>query len=51
VLAQASGPLVSGILRDLTGDYRVAFYSFTVLSVLAAAVALVARRPQASTGW
>jgi MFS family permease len=51
VLAQASGPLVSGILRDLTGDYRVAFYSFTVLSVLAAAVALAARRPQASTGW
>jgi MFS transporter, OFA family, oxalate/formate antiporter len=46
VLAQASGPLIAGILRDLTGDYRAALYAFAVLASLAAAMALTARRPR-----
>ena len=51
VLAQASGPLIAGILRDLTGDYRAALYCFAGLAILGAAVALAARRPDyASTG-
>jgi sugar phosphate permease len=45
VLAQAAGPLVAGILRDLTGDYRVAFSAFVAIALVAAAVALAARRP------
>lgn len=51
VLAQASGPLIAGILRDLTGDYRAALYCFAGLAIVSAAVALAARRPDyASTG-
>jgi MFS family permease len=45
VLAQAAGPLVSGALRDLTGDYLVALYCFVALSALSVAAALAARRP------
>ena len=52
VLAQAAGPLIAGVLRDLTGDYRAALYCFVVLALLSATVALAARRPdQASAGW
>jgi sugar phosphate permease len=45
VLAQAAGPLIAGVLRDLTGDYRASLYFFAVLAALSAAVALAARRP------
>jgi cyanate permease len=45
VLAQASGPLIAGMLRDLTGDYRAALYGFAALALLSATVALGARRP------
>jgi MFS family permease len=46
VLAQASGPLIAGILHDLTGDYRAALYCFAGLAFLGASVALAARRPR-----
>ena len=46
VLAQAAGPLIAGVLRDLTGDYRAALYCFATLAMLSAAVALAARRPR-----
>ena len=46
VLAQAAGPLVAGLLRDITGDYGAALYCFVALAFLAAAVALAARRPR-----
>lgn len=46
VLAQACGPLISGALRDLTGDYRAAFYCFAGLSALAVLAALPAREPR-----
>ena len=45
VLAQASGPMIAGILHDLTGNYRAALYCFAVLAAASAAVALAARRP------
>jgi MFS family permease len=48
VLAQASGPLLSGALRDLTGDYRLALHLFAALSVLSVAAALAARPPRAA---
>jgi sugar phosphate permease len=46
VLAQAAGPLIAGVLRDLTGDYRLPLYCFAVLAALSATVALAARRPR-----
>jgi sugar phosphate permease len=46
VLAQASGPLISGALRDWTGSYDRSLQFFTVLSCLSIAVALTARRPR-----
>jgi MFS transporter, OFA family, oxalate/formate antiporter len=47
VLAQAAGPLLSGALRDLTGNYRLALQSFAVLAVLSVVAALTARQPGA----
>lgn len=40
----ALGPLVMGLLRDLTGDYRAGFVAVGVAYVLAFAVVLVLRR-------
>ena len=45
VLAQATGPLISGIFRDLTGDYRLAFGCFVTLSLLSMFAALAAKVP------
>jgi MFS family permease len=45
VLAQAAGPLIAGILHDVTGAYRAALYCFAALTLAAAGVALAARRP------
>jgi sugar phosphate permease len=50
VLAQAAGPLVSGALRDLTGDYTVSLYCFAALSLLSVAAALAARQPSRAAG-
>jgi sugar phosphate permease len=46
VTAQAAGPLLSGYLRDLTGDYTASLASFTVLSGVAVLLALLARAPR-----
>ena len=46
VVAQATGPLVSGILRDQTGDYVLSLWTFTGLSLVAIFVALLARAPR-----
>jgi sugar phosphate permease len=46
VLAQATGPLLSGALRDWTGDYRLAFHCFAALSALSVVVVLLARKPR-----
>jgi sugar phosphate permease len=45
VLAQAAGPLLSGILRDATGSYTASLRTFATLSVLAVVAALLARPP------
>ncbi len=47
VLAQASGPLLSGALRDWTGDYQWSLRCFAALSLLSILAALIARRPRA----
>jgi OFA family oxalate/formate antiporter-like MFS transporter len=45
VLAQAAGPLLSGVLRDWTGNYTWSLLVFGVLASLAAVAVLAARRP------
>lgn len=46
VTAQAAGPLVSGMLRDWSGDYTDSLLLFGALAALAIAAALTARRPR-----
>jgi sugar phosphate permease len=48
VTAQAAGPLLSGYLRDLTGDYTASLAVFAALSGLSVLLALTARAPQRS---
>lgn len=47
VLAQAAGPLGSGMLRDWSGTYTDSLILFGVLAALAVLAALLARRPHA----
>jgi MFS transporter, OFA family, oxalate/formate antiporter len=46
VVAQASGPLISGALHDWTGSYDRSLQFFSLLSCLSIAAALPARRPR-----
>jgi OFA family oxalate/formate antiporter-like MFS transporter len=45
VLAQAAGPLLSGVLHDLTGNYSLSLQCFTGLAGASVVVALMARQP------
>jgi sugar phosphate permease len=45
VLAQATGPLISGMLYDWTGSYTVSLQCFAALSGLSILAALAARQP------
>jgi MFS transporter, OFA family, oxalate/formate antiporter len=45
VLAQAAGPLLSGVLRDATGGYETSLACFAVLSGLSAIAAILATPP------
>src|ERR1700722_10214371 len=47
VMAQAVGPLISGVLRDWTGNYQMSLAVFAVLGGLSILAALTARRPRA----
>jgi sugar phosphate permease len=46
VTAQASGPLLSGVLRDWTGDYAASLAVFATLGGLAALAALLIKAPR-----
>lgn len=46
VLAQAAGPLLSGILRDATGSYATSLRCFAVLAALSVIAALSAAQPR-----
>jgi MFS transporter, OFA family, oxalate/formate antiporter len=46
VTAQAAGPLLSGYLRDLSGDYTASLAFFATLSGLGVLLALTARAPR-----
>ncbi|HTV89332.1 MAG TPA: MFS transporter, partial [Stellaceae bacterium] len=45
VVAQAAGPLVSGMLRDATGNYVLSLRCFAILAALSVVAALAARQP------
>jgi OFA family oxalate/formate antiporter-like MFS transporter len=47
VVAQAAGPLISGGIRDWTGDYQLSLSLFAALGALSVAAALLSRRPAA----
>ena len=47
VLAQAAGPLLSGALRDITGDYVLSLECLAALSFAGVLAALAARKPRA----
>ena len=46
VMAQAVGPIASGLLRDTSGNYTGSLILFGTLAALAAVIALLARRPR-----
>jgi len=46
VLAQATGPLLSGALRDWSGDYTLSLQCFAALAGLSLLVALIAKPPR-----
>jgi OFA family oxalate/formate antiporter-like MFS transporter len=46
VAAQAAGPVISGALRDATGDYRASLATFTALALAGTAAALAAAPPR-----
>jgi len=45
VVAQAAGPLISGILRDYTGNYVWSLWVFVAFSVVAILTAVLIRVP------
>jgi hypothetical protein len=45
VLPQAAGPLISGILRDMTGDYSASLLCFAGFAAAAVVVGLFAVKP------
>jgi OFA family oxalate/formate antiporter-like MFS transporter len=49
VMAQAMGPLISGMLRDWTGNYQMSLGVFAALGGFSIIAALMARRPRAVT--
>jgi sugar phosphate permease len=46
VVGQVGGPLIPGILADITGDYRVGFTILAVLAGLGSGFFLLARKPK-----
>lgn len=45
-LGQIAGPMVAGVLADLTGNYRVGFTTLALLSGCGSILFLLARKPQ-----
>jgi MFS family permease len=50
VLAQASGPLIAGFLRDWTNDYNTSLSLFTIFAIIAAGLVFFARPPATVAG-
>ena len=50
LIAQATGPVLSGALHDWTGNYTRSLECFAALSFLSILAALAARRPRLAPG-
>lgn len=50
VAAQATGPLISGVLRDWSGDYAASLATFATLGALATLASLFVRAPRPPHG-
>ncbi|MSQ15645.1 MAG: MFS transporter [Dehalococcoidia bacterium] len=46
IIGPLFGPILAGWVFDTTGSYRIAFYSFAVMVLVAAALVWVARKPK-----
>jgi cyanate permease len=46
VVGQIGGPMIAGVLADLTGDYRLGFTILALLAGMGSLFFLFARRPQ-----
>jgi len=45
VIGQVGGPMIAGVLSDITGNYRLGFTVLAILAGLGSAFFLLARRP------
>jgi MFS family permease len=45
IIGQIGGPMIAGIMADLTGNYRAGFTTLALLAGLGSAFFLFARRP------
>ena len=45
MIGMTVGPLFSGFIRDLTGNYRYAFLTLAAVAVVASVAAILARPP------
>jgi MFS family permease len=46
VVGQVGGPMISGILADITGNYRVGFTIIAMLALIGALFFILATKPQ-----
>jgi sugar phosphate permease len=46
VVGQVGGPMIAGVLADLTGDYRLGFTIIAMLALIGGVFFVVARKPQ-----
>jgi len=46
IIGQIGGPMIAGIMADMTGNYRAGFTTLALLAGLGSAFFLLARRPQ-----
>jgi MFS family permease len=46
VIGQIGGPMIAGVLADLTGDYRLGFTILALLSGIGSLFFLLAKRPE-----
>jgi len=44
-IGQIGGPMIAGILADMTGDYRTGFTALAFLAGLGSAFFIIAKRP------
>jgi MFS family permease len=46
IIGQVGGPMIAGIMADMTGNYRAGFTTLALLAALGSIFFLLARRPE-----